>query len=477
VTATATVTTTAVPEIIELIKFETHDGRAIDFDGNTITNRVHIIGSVSSGLMDHWTLEYKSAGDTAWTVLNSSVSPVDNAILALFDPTMLLNGIYELKLSLHETNGVITSIKSPAFVVEGNLKIGNFTLSFTDLSVPVAGVPLEVVRSYDSRVKTKGDFGIGWTLDIKNMRVEESCVQGESWNCFINPIIYHQGLLKIKPLRSHLVSITVPGGKVYRFEALPNPSYNIVSMESPFNIKYTQLGGKGALLRPLDMTGNVLAYGEAPGNFTFVDSSSFAIYDPNLYELTTQDGTKYVISQSDGLISMEDLNGNKLTIDANGIHHTSGKDISFTRDSEDRITRITAPDGTFVNYTYNGDGILETFADQLLTDPSQTSKLNPAPLHPYSIYTYNPGTSQLISIEDPRGEMPIRNDYDPITNRLVSHRDAAGNYIYYTHDIDSKTDSTLDRDGAVTTFKYDDRGNITEISSPAGVRSQARVEF
>jgi len=188
VTATATVTTTAVPEIMELIRLETVDGRAIDFDGNTITNRVHIIGSMSSGLMDHWTLEYKLAGDTGWSTLNSSVSPVDNAILALFDPTMMLNGIYELKLSIHETNGAITSIKSPAFVVEGNLKIGNFTLSFTDLSVPVAGVPLEVVRSYDSRLKTKGDFGIGWTLDLKNMRVEESCVQGESWNCFINPI-------------------------------------------------------------------------------------------------------------------------------------------------------------------------------------------------------------------------------------------------------------------------------------------------
>ncbi len=59
VTATATVTTTAVPEIIELIKFETINNKTIDFDGNTITNRVHIVGSVSSCLMDHWTLEYK----------------------------------------------------------------------------------------------------------------------------------------------------------------------------------------------------------------------------------------------------------------------------------------------------------------------------------------------------------------------------------------------------------------------------------
>jgi len=48
---------------------------------------------------------------------------------------------------------------------EGNQKIGNFTLSFTDLSVPLSGLPITVIRNYDSRDKKIGDFGVGWTLE------------------------------------------------------------------------------------------------------------------------------------------------------------------------------------------------------------------------------------------------------------------------------------------------------------------------
>lgn len=411
---------------------------------------------MSSGLLDHWTLEYRLASDTTWSLLHESVSPVENAILAAFDPTMMLNGIYELKLSLYETNGAITSIKSPSFVVEGSLKIGNFTMSFTDLSVPVAGVPLEVVRSYDSRVKTKGDFGIGWTLDIKNMRVEESCVQGESWNCFINPIIYSQGLLKIRPLRSHLVSITIPGGKMYRFEAMPNPSYNIASMEANFDISYTQLGGKGASLRPLDVTGNVIVQGVIPGNFRFVDSSLFTSYDPNLYELTTQDGTKYVISQATGLQNMTDLNGNKLTIDNNGLHYTRGattiKEILINRDpnNDNRITSVTDPAGKSITYSYGPEGDLVSVTDR----ENNETKFGYSTDHKHN----------LIDIDDPRpGALkPIRNEYDT-DGRILSHTDANDNVIVYNHNLATGVEEVTNRLNKATQYKYDNRGNVTEV--------------
>ena len=46
-------------------------------------------------------------------------------------------------------------------IVECKLKVGNVTVSFTDLNIPVAGVPMEVTRTYDSRDKRVGDFGFG----------------------------------------------------------------------------------------------------------------------------------------------------------------------------------------------------------------------------------------------------------------------------------------------------------------------------
>ena len=45
------------------------------------------------------------------------------------------------------------------FSTLGNfLKIGAKVLQFVDLEVPMAGIPIQVIRSYDSRNKTKGDF-------------------------------------------------------------------------------------------------------------------------------------------------------------------------------------------------------------------------------------------------------------------------------------------------------------------------------
>ena len=55
--------------------------------------------------------------------------------------------------------------------VDGNMKVGNFSLSFTDLQIPMAGIPITVTRTYDSRDKVRGDFGVGWRLDVQTLRL------------------------------------------------------------------------------------------------------------------------------------------------------------------------------------------------------------------------------------------------------------------------------------------------------------------
>ena len=49
----------------------------------------------------------------------------------------------------------------------GDLKLGNFEIAFTDLTIPVAGIPISITRSYNSLyTATKGDFGQGWRLAL-----------------------------------------------------------------------------------------------------------------------------------------------------------------------------------------------------------------------------------------------------------------------------------------------------------------------
>ena len=67
--------------------------------------------------------------------------------------------------------------------------------------------------------------------------------------------------MRITPKTSHIISVTFPDGKVYRFEAGVTPNKNLTGLTGVFAIAYNQLGGSGASLRSVDMSGQVQAYG------------------------------------------------------------------------------------------------------------------------------------------------------------------------------------------------------------------------
>ena len=113
-------------------------------DGSTITTRTNFIGTVSEG--STWRLEYSLNEDgiaPTWTTLASGSTPVTNGLLGTFDPTVLLNGIYTVRLVATNAADQTSPSTSPR-LVDGEQKVGNFSLSFTDLSVPMAGLPIEV---------------------------------------------------------------------------------------------------------------------------------------------------------------------------------------------------------------------------------------------------------------------------------------------------------------------------------------------
>src|SRR4030095_15557096 len=150
-------------------------------DGSSVTEPTPVTGSVSDGA---WTLEYSlgsadNQNNRVWTTFANG-NGATSGTLGTLDPTMMLNGLYTIRLSATDQYGQISRTYL-SVIVEKNLKVGNFTVSFTDLSIPVAGVPMEVTRTYDSRDKRVGDFGFGWTLGLRNIRVEKAGVIGLKW--------------------------------------------------------------------------------------------------------------------------------------------------------------------------------------------------------------------------------------------------------------------------------------------------------
>ena len=428
-------------------------------DGSTITNRTSFIGSVSAGSV--WKLEYSlNADPQVWTTIASGNTAVNNGLLGTFDPTLLMNGIYTVRLSATNAGGQ-TSENTVSAVVGGDLKVGNFTVSFTDLDVPMAGIPIQVVRTYDSRNTRTGDFGAGWTLGVRNVRVEKSVVLGANWEETVT-----DGFLPtycLKPTRVPLVTVTFPDGRQFKFQPSLNAQCQLIAPFEFATVGYSQLsaspGTQGAKLIALDEN-DVFVAGAAPGDVELLSAESVEPYNPTRFQLTTADGTAYIIDEKAGLQSVRDLNNNTLTITPQGLIHSSGRSITFTRDSQGRITRITDPSGEQLIYVYDtkGDLISSTDADARTTT-----------------YAYN-STHGLLDIVDPLNRRGIRNEYDP-SGRLLSITDADGNIIHFDFNPNTRQQVVTDRKGNITVYEFDERGNTLSITDADGKVSRSTYDI
>lgn len=413
-----------------------------------ITAPTDVVGTVSSNLLEEWTLAYRPKGETgAFTTFATGNTPVTNGVLGKFDPTLLLNGLYEIELKATDFQGqsVSTSID---VAVEGNLKIGHFTLSFVDLEVPLAGLPIQVIRTYDSRDKKLGDFGIGWRVSTSNVRLQEDGPVGERWQgvrsggSFPNYCVFST--------REHQVTITLPDDRVLRFRPKLTPECQLLAPPQVVNISYVPLPGTLGSLEMLDQNPQALVVGSFPGTVQLWDQDSTTLSDPGGYRLTTQDGRKFVIDQAGGLVSLTDLNANTLTFGRNGITHSSGEGVAFERDAQGKIARITDPAGESLTYSYSTSVDLAEVTDRA----EATTR-----------FTYD--NHYLLSIQDSLGRQPIRNEYDA-SGRLVSTTDAFGKTINLSHRLATNQEVVTDRLGHSRVLEYDARGNVIRETDALG---------
>ena len=118
-----------------------------------------IVGTASDENLYRYTLAYRALGDGEFITFATGYESIVDGVLGTLDPTMMTNGLYEIRLQAEDTSGQLSRI-SHTYQLAGDMKVGNFTISFTDLTIPVAGIPITITRTYDSRVKTKGEvFG------------------------------------------------------------------------------------------------------------------------------------------------------------------------------------------------------------------------------------------------------------------------------------------------------------------------------
>ena len=452
--------------------------------GTEITLPTAISGTVFSEFLQSYQLEYRrrSAKPGLWNTLASGEASVTNVTLATFDPTVLVNGIYELRLRGVDWLGTTTETNIN-IDVSGGSKVGNFTLSFTDLSIPVSGLPITVTRTYDSRDTDPGDFGAGWKLDVSSVHLEKSGIMGEGWalqSGFLSECVFDTGV------EGHMITVTFPDNKVYRFV----PVLELNGQGKPCTV----VGGisvseASMSFRPLPGTVGTLTQFHPPANLSVnysslddsitlhedrddpAEDSVFGIlYDPAEFIFTTLDGRQFQFNADGKVVKMTDRNGNTLVFRPDGIIHSSGKSVKFVRDGSGRITEIYDPNGldssgeptgrATIYYDYDGQGNL--VAVRRLTDRSLPAYVSTRFAYENSKYPHH-----LTRIDDPRGVTGIRNEFGD-DGRLSSTTDADGKSISFVHDLNGRSETVVDRLGRTNVFRYDIKGNVTNSVDALG---------
>ena len=318
-------------------------------DGTAVRGPVAITATLtppSGQTISSWKVSYHVPGDPNRVQLASGSGP---NVSANFDPTLVRDGTYAINIHSQASGGGVAETES-GLIVEGDYKPGRYATTFDDMTVNAANIPIDIQRTYDSTNKSSGDFGIGWSADIVNFRVDTNGPLGRGgWSKAQCGLLGSQ--ICYSSTRKHIVTVTWPDGHVEKFDLTPAKGSNIGSNLT--TSAYTAEPGTTSTLTADDIGLSLVGSDFYEGNFFTL----IGIYDPEVYTLTTRDGTQYTLDRRLGLLGVKDRSGNTLTIDSTGILSSSGPSVTFTRDGQGRITQISGPTGN-IDYTYSPAGDL-----------------------------------------------------------------------------------------------------------------------
>jgi RHS repeat-associated protein len=426
-------------------------------EGLVIENPYELSGTICDPYLVGYTIEISPLQRNQWVAMGDGDACVLNGLVGVLDPTRLANGLYDLRIAAVDESGH-EAVFEAVIEVGGRLKVGQFELAFEDIAIPVSGLPISVIRTYHSFDKEPGDFGVGWDMTLASgLKLQVTRTLGDSWHAeedyFFDPGNTGQGswVYKLETPNVPKVLITYADGRQDRFEFRPDfvtqpaldPRY-----VAPY---FVPLEGTHSTLEAIADTDLILYPWPAYPNGEQLLDSDLNVYDPDLYRLTTAEGMQLLISETTGLQSVTDRNGNTLTFDPNGITHSSGLAIEIQRDADGRITQIVDPAAGTVTYAYDDAGDLIEFVDQAggLMQMSYDDQHN------------------LVSIIDPNGRESLRLDYDD-EGRLIGTSDALGNATTLLHDTNNAVEYVIDRLGNTTAYTYDTNGNVIAITDPEG---------
>ncbi len=439
--------------------------------GATIEYLADVIGTATDDALASWSLEASLIHANQWrTIASASViesgAPVDVAsgLLGVFDPTLLKNNQYQLRLTASDIAGN-TSTTSVLVGLDGQAKIGVNVQPIVDLTIPVAGGPaIEISRTHSQLTADEaGDFGNGWSFCSVQPDLRETPARTPFENLLgqFAAVSFREG---------DKVYITAPDCQRVGFTFSPTPHTGIWTeiSDSYFDPRWIpdpgvdwRLYGENDFTTitslttgEFDVDGLPLPLLRGPDN-TFFIAAVNASYNPLGYELVNKQGVRYSYDQETGLESVIDRNGNTLQYGDDGITSSSGQQVQFQRDAQGRITAVIDPDGNQIDYSYDAAGNL--------VDVAYPNGLGSN--YRYTAQNYLDAVNPEDSVQD----VATSNEfvYD-VAGRLQASINANAEATAIAYDLINRRQVITDPENNFQTVEYDDRGNVTKQIDSVG---------
>ncbi|GBC61016.1 hypothetical protein DENIS_1976 [Desulfonema ishimotonii] len=296
-------------------------------------------------------------------------------------------------------------------------------------------------------------FGPGWNLPSSEAKVAATNDFSKHWDTNTGGSSFVPTYYLIEK-QQHVAVIRFSDTEVYKFkmDVTPGSSRLYPLSTYPMTVRWTPLDDTQGSLEALDYDPTV--------RYTGGDLWEYGIrpFEPKRFRLTLPDGRAYVLDTDRGLESMTDVYGRTVSYDNDGIHHSSGVSITFTRGAGNRIETITDGWGREVTYHYGADGTLEKVV--------QEEGGLPGPIRYLGNYACQQGMAEkpvLKEIRAPDGTVLGTFEYDS-RDRVIGMLDADGNRVLYGYDLPNHTQTVTDRRNNPTVYEYDNKGPLWDLA-------------
>lgn len=372
---------------------------------------------------------------------------LQNQSVGTLDPTSLANGNYLLRI-VAEDKGLNRSVETLPITIDGGLKLGKFDVAFTDLSIPVAGIPIVISRVYDSfEADRQNDLGYGWRLQIAKARA-----------AVVHDTLGAMGSGRYEGfVDGTRVLVTLPNGKTEGFTFRAQPGSQAVGIVFDWRPGFESDAGNSTRLE-LDPIVLIKFNDE----YQTLDGVTYNPADPligGVYRLTTFSRlTHHIPADTGETVRISDRNDQSLIFQPDGIESTRGRSVTFERDYLGRIVRIVDPKGNAIQYNYSSDGDLVRVADRM-NNATQ--------------YTYHVGLDHYLNESiDPFGNVAMQANYSGTSNRLASLADVDGNKTNFAYDLSTFTTTVTTPSGSSVSQQLDRFGNIIREVDRQGLETR-----